>query len=83
MTSLDITVAGAGIGGLSAAAALARHGHGVTVAERAPEIGEVGAGIQISPNGLAVMRALGLEPALRQVSLRAEAVKLMDRAGWK
>ncbi len=78
MTSLDITVAGAGIGGLSAAAALARHGHSVTVAERAPEIGEVGAGIQISPNGLAVMRALGLEPALRQVSLRAEAVKLID-----
>ena len=51
--SLNITIAGAGIGGLSAATALAQTGHSVVVAERAPQIGEVGAGIQISPNGMA------------------------------
>lgn len=75
---MKITVAGAGIGGLAAATALARNGHAVRVAEQAPEIGEVGAGIQISPNGMAVIAALGLREALAEVSLRAEAVRLFD-----
>jgi len=78
MNDLKITIAGAGIGGLAAATALARQGHRVRVAERAAEIKEVGAGIQISPNGMAVMRALGLEDALAEVSIRAEAVRLID-----
>lgn len=75
---MKITVAGAGIGGLAAAIALSKDGHDVTVAERAPEIAEVGAGIQISPNGMTVMRSLGLEAALAEVSLRAEAVHLIN-----
>jgi 2-polyprenyl-6-methoxyphenol hydroxylase-like FAD-dependent oxidoreductase len=79
MTSpLDITIAGAGIGGLSVARALALDGHRVTVAERAPEIREVGAGIQISPNGFNVLRALGLSDAVEGVSVRSEAVRLID-----
>ena len=61
---LKITIAGAGIGGLAVATALARDGHSVTVAERALEISEVGAGLQISPNGRAVLDALGLGDAL-------------------
>ena len=75
---MKITIAGAGIGGLSAARALALGGHEVRVCERSPEISEVGAGIQISPNGYNVVRALGLSEALDAVSIRAEAVKLID-----
>lgn len=72
-------VIGGGIGGLVVATALARHGVAMTVLEQAPRIAEVGAGLQISPNGLAVMRALGLEGALRQRSaVRGRAVVLRD-----
>ena len=76
--TLKITVAGAGIGGLAAAAALAERGHQVRVAERAGEIAEVGAGIQISPNGSRVIDALGLGDALRAASVQAKAVRLID-----
>ena len=75
---LKITVAGAGIGGLAAATALAQSGHSVVVSERAPEIGEVGAGIQISPNGMTVLRAIGVDGALKGVSLKGSAVRLFD-----
>ena len=72
-------VIGAGIGGLAAAAALARRGMAVTVLEQSPRIAEVGAGLQISPNGLAVLRALGLESTLVQRgAVRGRAVILRD-----
>ncbi|MGZ2257748.1 FAD-dependent monooxygenase [Roseobacter sp. A03A-229] len=72
-------VVGAGIGGLACATALARRGVAVTLYERTPEIREVGAGLQISPNGLAVLRALGLENALlRRGAVMAQAVVLSD-----
>jgi salicylate hydroxylase len=57
---MKITVIGAGIGGLAVALACARDGHEVTVVERAEYFGEVGAGIQISPNGMRVLAWLGL-----------------------
>ncbi len=72
------TVLGAGIGGLAAARALALRGAVVTVFEQAEAIREVGAGIQISPNGAAVLAALGLGAALDACSLRAQAVELKD-----
>lgn len=78
MTSLKITIAGAGIGGLAAATALAGRGHSVRVAERAEEIGAVGAGIQISPNGWRVIEALGLGERIAARSVRAEALRLID-----
>lgn len=62
---LSVLVIGAGIAGLALARALALRGAEVTVLEQAPEITEVGAGLQISPNGTAVLRALGLEAAVR------------------
>jgi salicylate hydroxylase len=75
----NANVIGGGIGGLAAATALARAGVAVTLYERAPEIAEVGAGLQISPNGLAVLRALGLEEALlRSGAVQARAVVLAD-----
>ena len=47
---LPVLVAGGGIGGLAAALALTRRGFRVKVMEQAPEIGEIGAGIQLGPN---------------------------------
>ena len=73
-----ITILGAGIAGLAVARALALRGAAVTVLEQADAIAEVGAGLQISPNGAAVLRALGLGPALDAAGTRAEAVHLID-----
>ncbi|MBY6004717.1 FAD-dependent monooxygenase [Salipiger bermudensis] len=78
----QIIVAGGGIGGLAAALALRQRGAEVRVLEQAGAITEVGAGIQVSPNGLRVIEALGLGDALRARSCRARAVSLRDyRAG--
>ncbi|WP_433163224.1 FAD-dependent monooxygenase [Kribbella sp. CA-247076] len=54
-------VVGAGIGGVTAAVALQRCGWQVTVLERAPELGEVGAGISVWPSAVAVMEELGVK----------------------
>jgi salicylate hydroxylase len=64
--TLRVAVIGAGIGGLAAACALRAHGFEVTVYERAGALGEVGAGLQLGPNAVKVLRALGLEAALTQ-----------------
>jgi 2-polyprenyl-6-methoxyphenol hydroxylase-like FAD-dependent oxidoreductase len=74
----DITVLGGGIGGFAAAAALAMRGARVTVLEQAPEIDEVGAGLQISPNGVAVLDALGLGETARARAMASRAVVLAD-----
>ncbi len=72
-------VIGGGIGGLSAAAALSRRGMPVTLIEKAPQITEVGAGLQLSPNGMAVLSAMGLEERLKQRgAVRGRAVVLAD-----
>jgi salicylate hydroxylase len=60
-------IVGAGIGGLAAALALLRDGHDVAVCEQAPQLAELGAGVQISANGARVLFALGLEDAIRRV----------------
>lgn len=66
LRSLSVLVVGAGIAGLALARMLALRGADVTVLEQAPAITEVGAGLQISPNGTAVLRAIGLDNALRR-----------------
>ncbi|MFT8243577.1 FAD-dependent monooxygenase [Roseomonas sp. BN140053] len=67
-----VAVIGAGIGGLAAAAALRQHGFAVSVHERANSLGEVGAGLQLGPNAVKVLRALGLEEALLRVTSAPE-----------
>ena len=73
-----ITVIGAGVAGLAVARALALHGAMVTLLEQAAVVTDIGAGIQISPNGAAVINALGLGPALAANSLPAARVSLRD-----
>ncbi len=73
-----IAIIGGGIGGLTAALAFARQGAQVSVHEQAPAIAEVGAGLQITPNGARALHALGLADALDHVGLRAVAVQPMD-----
>jgi salicylate hydroxylase len=75
-----VTIIGAGVAGLATARALALRGAQVTVLEQADAIREVGAGLQISPNGACVLRALGLQAALDGASTRAAAVELIDGA---
>lgn len=74
----DVTVLGAGIAGLAVARALALRGANVTVLEQAEAIREVGAGLQISPNGGRVIAALGLEDAFHAASVRSHAAQLLD-----
>ena len=59
-----ILIAGAGLGGLTAASCLMKAGHKVEVYEQAPKLGEIGAGIQISANAMHVLRDLGLEDTI-------------------
>ena len=63
-SSPRIAIIGAGIGGLTLAAALRQHGFEATLYERADALGEVGAGVQLGPNAVKVARALGIEAPL-------------------
>ena len=77
---MKVCVIGGGIGGLAFATAAAQNGADVTVLEQAEAIKEVGAGLQISPNGLRVIEALGLKDALSAMSVRGEGVSLRNYA---
>lgn len=76
-----VTIIGAGIGGLTAALALARRGARVTVREQAGAFREVGAGIQVSPNAGRVLSALGVWAEFCAVSIPNTAVTLRDQSG--
>lgn len=68
MDRAEFLIVGAGIGGLAAALALQRSGHHVRVCEQAPELGEVGAGLSISPTGALGLKSLGLFPEFRELA---------------
>jgi len=71
---MRIVIVGAGIGGLAAAALLSREGHQVTVVETARELGDVGAGIQMSPNGVGVLDRLDLGDAARAIGCTPDRI---------
>jgi 6-hydroxynicotinate 3-monooxygenase len=66
-------IIGAGIGGLALAALLSRQGAQVTVYEQAQAFQRIGSGIQMSPNAMRILRALGLEPLLRRMAFQPPA----------
>ena len=71
-----IVIIGAGIGGLTAALALAAAGFRVVIVERSPHLSAAGAGIQISPNASRILAGLGLDAALTAAALEPEAIEV-------
>jgi salicylate hydroxylase len=78
VTGKDFGIIGGGIGGIATAIAIAQLGGRVTVFEQAPKLGELGAGIQISANGLAVLTELGVDPEHAGPASRPQAIELRD-----
>jgi salicylate hydroxylase len=92
----SIVVVGGGIGGLFAANALIVHGLDVSVYEQAPALGEVGAGVFLTPNSVRQLKRVGLEPAVERYGARVgtgshyfrhdgapiAAVQVTDASGW-
>jgi salicylate hydroxylase len=71
MSRPHVLIAGAGIGGLAAALALLKRGIDVDVYEQAPELREIGAGLQLSANANRVLYELGLGEDLRRLACEA------------
>ena len=71
---MSVIIVGAGIGGLTAALALARRGAPSVVLERAEQLDEVGAGLQLSSNACRVLFDLGLEGEIRRIGHAPDAV---------
>src|SRR5215217_2669259 len=93
---LHVVIVGGGIGGLFAANALIAHGLRVTVYEQAPSLGEVGAGVFLTPNSVRQLQRIGLGPSVEKHGARVGTgsqyfrhdgtpiapVQVTDSAGW-
>lgn len=73
-----VLVVGGGIGGMAAALALSQRGFGVEIFEQSAEIGEIGAGLQLGPNGFAAMDALGVGERARKRAVYTDELVMMD-----
>ncbi|WP_039017912.1 FAD-dependent monooxygenase [Halocynthiibacter namhaensis] len=80
---MKIIIAGGGIGGLTAGISLTLQGHDVHVLEQASEIGEVGAGVQISSNGIKILNDLGVMPGLEAAVFEPDAIEMRMGATGK
>ena len=92
----NVVIVGGGIGGLFVANALTTHGVSVTVYEQAPALGEVGAGVYITPNSVRHLQRVGLGPAVEKWGAKVgknsryyhrdgtviAPVQVTDSAGW-
>ena len=76
--ALPVLVAGGGIGGLAAALALTRQGFDVKVLEQASALGEIGAGLQVGPNGFAAFDALGVGEIARSKAVYTDFMVMHD-----
>ena len=76
--SAPVLVVGGGIGGMAAALALGQQGFDVEVFEQSAEIGEIGAGLQLGPNGFAAMDALGVGERARARAVFTDELVMMD-----
>ena len=83
ISNLPVLVAGGGIGGLAAALALVRQGFQVQVFEQAPEIGEIGAGIQLGPNAFHALDALGVGEKARSRAVFTDYMVMHDAVDAK
>ena len=72
----QVLISGAGIGGLTTALAFLARGWKVRVFEQASQLEEVGAGVQLDPNGMKVLEALGVADAVRDRAFRPEALEM-------
>ncbi|HZN28446.1 MAG TPA: FAD-dependent monooxygenase [Xanthobacteraceae bacterium] len=73
MRTTKITVIGAGLGGMTVAGLLQRRGFCLTVYEQTTAFSRTGAGIHLSPNVMLVMRRLGIEKVLSDITLHPDA----------
>jgi 3-hydroxybenzoate 6-monooxygenase len=73
-----VLVIGGGIGGLAAALATAEAGHRTTVLEQAPQFGEIGAGIQMGPNAMAVLDRFGVADEISKYAVFPKRLVLKD-----
>lgn len=78
MDRLPILIVGGGIGGLTTALALSRFKCRVHVVEKAPEFGEIGAGIQLAPNAMHVFDQLGVLPEISKHAVYPSRLVWMD-----
>jgi salicylate hydroxylase len=79
----DIVIAGAGIGGLTAALALAARGFRTIVCERVERLSEIGAGIQLTPNAGRILDGLGLGNAIATAASEPEAIDIRSASSGR
>ena len=79
--SKPILIAGGGIGGLATALGLAQKGFASNVLEKASQLGEIGAGIQLGPNAFHAFDYLGVGDAARRMAVYIDSLRLMDAVG--
>ncbi|MFB9760596.1 FAD-dependent monooxygenase [Ectobacillus funiculus] len=74
----EVLVIGGGIGGVAAALASAEAGHKTKILEQAPQFGEIGAGIQMGPNAMAVLERFGVAGEIAKVAVFPKRLVLKD-----